>query len=181
MKNQLRTILWTLILLYPVFACAETITTNHVFQTMNKSTELIFSNSYTTAETNLLTYQCTSTGTGANAKFDRYGGSTWSIVLPSSSSKYVTTTCINELSGFTIGHYPSSKNVNIKVYVSKDGSTWSSALSGDSITYYSGTIDVSLPRNNYYVRIKNISGSEIYLLNIIWYQDHCNCFLYEPE
>lgn len=178
MNRNIRTFLGICtLLLFPVFACAETITTNHVFQTMNKSTELIFSNSYTTAETNLLTYQCT----GKDAKFDRYGGSTWSIVLPSSSSKYVTTTCINELSGFTIGHYPSSKNVNIKVYVSKDGSTWSSALSGDSITYYSGTIDVSLPRNNYYVRIKNISGSEIYLLNIIWYQDHCNCFLYEPE
>ena len=142
---------------------------------MNKSTELIITDSYTKAKTDLLRYTCS----GTNAKFDRYGGSIWSISLPK-SNRFVTTTRVNELDGFDFVYYPASSNESIKVYVSKDSISWGKALSGDSIEYSAGSVAVTIPRNNYYVRIKNESSTDIFIPAIIWYQDHCNCFIYEP-
>ena len=177
MKNFLQTRLWVILMAMPIMVRAELIPSEHTYQSMNKATELIITNSYTTAQTALLWYKCS----GTNAKFERYGGSIWSISLPK-SNKFVTTSKVNELSGIRIVHYPASKVEDIKIYVSRDSVDWGVPLSGDNITYSSGGIDVSLPRNNYYVRIKNTSSTiDVYLPSIIWYQDHCNCFIYEAE
>ena len=176
MYRNLHTIFGMLLLvLCPAVTRAERIPTSHNFQTMNKSTELIITDSYTKAKTDLLRYTCS----GTYAKFDRYGGSIWSISLPK-SNRFVTTTRVNELDGFDFVYYPASSNESIKVYVSKDSISWGKALSGDSIEYSAGSVAVTIPRNNYYVRIKNESSTDIFIPAIIWYQDHCNCFIYEP-
>lgn len=168
-----------LLALCPVLSRAEHIYTPHNFQTMNKTTELIITNSNTNARTNLLTYQCS----GTNAKFgkDHVFNNYVSILLPQNGSM-VTTSKINELDEMTIGVLPTDEErYNIKVIISKDSITWSDPLAGDSISYSNGSIHVSLPRNNYYVRIYNTNGAKKASLNSIdYYQDHCNCFTYEP-
>ena len=176
----LHTALWLiLIALCPVPIRAEHISTLHDFQAMNKETELIVTNSNTTARTALLTYQCS----GTDAKFwrDHVYDTYISIRLPKNNSM-VTTTKINELDEMLIGVIPINEfRTNIKVKVSKDSITWSNPLSGDSIRYEKGSIHVSLPRNNYYVRIYNTTGTyDTSLTSIRYYQDHCNCFIYEP-
>ena len=93
----------------------------------------------------------------------------------------VTTTRINELAEFQLAHYPPTKYEDLKVYVSTDGVSWGLPLSGDAITYSAGTINVTVPRNNYYVRFRNNASTDVSILSIIWYQDHCNCFIYEAE
>lgn len=180
MNRTLHTALgMVLLVLCPVITCAEHIRTPHDFQTMNKETELIFSNSNTVGRTALLTYKCT----GTDAKFAVIPAtSTIGIRLPKYGST-VTTTKINELDEMTIGVLPSDAfRDNIKVYVSRDSITWSPALTGDSIDYSKGSIHVSLPRNNYYVRLTNTLGpsKDASLTTITYWQDHCNCFIYEP-
>ena len=179
-KRTLHTALWlVLIALCPVPVCAEHIYTPHDFQSMNKVTELILTNSNTTASTELLTYQCTGTDAkfGKDHKFSTY----FSIRLPKNGST-VTTSKINELDEMQIAVIPADESRdNIKVKVSKDSITWSAPLSGDSISYSNGQITVTLPRNNYYVRIYNTNGSKnTSLTTISYYQDHCSCFTYEP-
>lgn len=166
--------------LFPAFACAERISTPHDFQSMVTKSELSTANSNTTILTGFATYQCT--GTGARMWKDLASNTYWSINLPKNSSSFVTTTRINELTEFRIAHYPASTCTDIKIYVTTDSLSWGAALTTDNVTYSSGAIDVTIPRNNYYVRIKNTATSkDVSILRIVWYQDHCNCFTYEPE
>ena len=180
MHNYLTSLLvGLLIFLCPSMIRAERIYTEHDFQSMDKTTELVFSNSNTTAKTELLTYQCT--GTDAKFAIDHVYKRFSSIRLPKYGST-VTTTKINELEEFLIGVIPADeKRDNIKVRVSKDSITWSDPLTSDNIQYSNGSITVTLPRNNYYVRIYNTNGAkDTSIKSIYYYQDHCNCFIYEP-
>jgi len=144
---------------------------------MVTKSEITVTNSYTTAETDLLTYQCSG---GAKFNKDHIYKSQWSFNLLDYGST-VTTTRINELAEFQLAHYPPTRYENLQVYVSTDGISWGLPLSGDAITYSAGTINVTVPRNNYYVRFRNNASTDVSILSIIWYQDHCNCFIYEAE
>ena len=169
----------------PMMVRAEKIYTEHTFRTMNKETELLFYSSNTIAWTNLLTYRCTG---NADTKFDKdhIYKTNISIRLPKNGST-VTTSKINELEEFIIGVITNSDVydcTNLKVKVSKDSVNWGSLpiTSSDSITYTASSIQVTLPRNNYYVRLYNTNSSkDISITSIFWYQDHCNCFIYEAE
>lgn len=176
MKRISHILLVCLISLSPALCRADRITTSHNFHTMSSdATKLEFKNGNKTGITPLLTYTCS----GTNATFGVTGVFV-GLQLPSSGGQVVTTR-IDELAEFQIFHSPGSKCTSIKVYVSKDGSSWSAALSGDSIAYSSGYINVTLPRNNYYVKIAATANiTEFYISGITWYQDHCNCFVYEP-
>jgi len=156
---------------------AERIPHEHNFQDMVTKSEITVTNSYTTAETDLLTYQCSG---GAKFNKDHIYKSQWSFNLLDYGST-VTTTRINELAEFQLAHYPPTRYENLQVYVSTDGISWGLPLSGDAITYSAGTINVTVPRNNYYVRFRNNASTDVSILSIIWYQDHCNCFIYEAE
>lgn len=166
-----------LLALCPAFSRAERIPHEHDFQSMVSKSEIVVTNSYHTATTDLLTYQCS----GSNSSFakDHLYKTLWSFKLLDNGST-VTTTKINELAEFQLAHYPPTTYTNLKVYVSKDSITWSPALTGDSISYSAGTVAVTIPRNNYYVRFRNVASTDVSILSIIWYQDHCNCFIYEP-
>ena len=182
MKNFLQTRLWVILIAMPIMVHAERIYTPHTFHTMNKVTELIFSGSNTIGRTELLTYKCTGT---VDTKFgkDHVFNTYISIRLPKNGST-VTTSQINELDEFTIGVLPADESRrNILVKVSTDSISWGDPLSSEDVIQYSnGSIHVSLPRNNYYVRIYNTNGAkEASITSIYWYQDHCNCFIYEAE
>ena len=165
-------------LIVSVSVCADRNTTVHNFASMPAS-DLVFTNSNKTATTPLTVYTCS----GPNAVFglDHAYNSQTSIRLPKYGST-VTTSCINELSEFTITYEPIAESrLNLKVQVSKDSVNWGYPLStSDSIAYSTGSITVTLPRNNYYVRIKNTNSSDVSIRIITYYQDHCNCFIYTP-
>lgn len=166
------------LLLVPSLSLAETIRTSQDFQTMAAAKTLTFANSNKTGKTDFVTYSCS----GTNSAFAQYNGTTISIKLNQTGST-VTTTKIKELSEFYIGFEASKKNErNLKVKISKDSITWSPPLSTtDSIVYSSGSMHVTLPRNNYYIRIYNTTGMATYITGMDYYQDHCNCFIYQPE
>ena len=165
-------------LILSICTYAERIPTVHEFASMPAS-DLVFTNSNKTATTPLTVYTCS--GTSAVFGLDHVYNSKTSIRLPKNGST-VTTSCINELSEFTITYEPIAESrPNLKVQVSKDSVNWGYPLStSDSIAYSTGSITVTLPRNNYYVRIKNTNSSDVSIRIITYYQDHCNCFIYTP-
>lgn len=172
--------------LVPSALMAETIRTVQDFQIMAAAKTLTFANSNKTGKTDFVTYSCS----GTNSAFAQYNGTTISIKLQQNGST-VTTTKIKELSEFYIS-FESPKRIqntgantgeNVMVKISKDSITWSPPLSTtDSIVYGSGSMHVTLPRNNYYIRIYNTTGTyPTYITSMDYYQDHCNCFIYQPE
>lgn len=172
--------------LVPSALMAETIRTLQDFQVMTTAGTLTFANASKTGKTDFVTYTCS----GTNSVFAQYNGTTISIKLQQNGST-VTTTKIKELSELYFS-FESPKRIqntgvntgeNLKVQVSKDSLSWSPPLSTtDSIVYYAGSIHVTLPRNNYYIRIYNTTGTyPTYITSMDYYQDHCNCFIYQPE
>ena len=172
-------VLWFVLALFPSLLRAETIYTPQNFQTMTSQKKLKFNSpTNTIGTTDFVTYSCS----GTNAKFAQYGG-VITIQLPTNGST-VTTTKINELTEFVVSFTSNSPaERNLKVRVSKDSINWSNPLSTtDSIVYTTGSFHVTLPRNNYYIRIYNTTGTyPSYLTSIDYTQDHCNCFIYRPE
>ena len=167
--------------LVPSALMAETIRTLQDFQTMAAAKTLTFANSNKTGKTDFVTYSCS----GTNSVFAQYN-SIITIKLQQNGST-VTTTKIKELSELIIS-FESPQNIfnygeNLKVKISKDSITWSPPLSTtDSIVYSSGSMHVTLPRHNYYIRIYNTTGTyPTYITAMDYYQDHCNCFIYQPE
>ena len=159
---------------------AESITTTQDFSSMASLGTLTFTLSNTVGTTDFVTYTCS----GTNAEFgaDHVYRTKISIRLPKNGST-VTTSRIDELKEILIKFYPSGEyRPNLRVQLSRDGETWGDPLTGDKIDYTStGDITVTIPRNNYYVRIRNNSSTkEVSIVSITYYQDHCNCFTYEP-
>ena len=175
-------LLWFVLALFPSLSRAEIIYTPQNFQTMTSAKTLKFNSpTNTIGTTDFVTYSCS----GTNAKFAQYGGlgGVITIQLPTNGST-VTTTKINELTEFVVSFDSSNKDgKNLKVRVSKDSINWSYPLSTtDSIVYTTGSFHVTLPRNNYYIRIYNTTGTyPSYIPSINYTQDHCNCFIYQPE
>ena len=161
---------------------AEVITTAQNLQSMSDLGTLTFSSYNKVGTTELVTYTCS--GTGAEFGLDHVkpaGKKVISIRLPNSGST-VTTSQIKELKEFSILYYPSNVNrTNLIIQLSRDGKTWGDPITGDNIVYSTGSINVTIPRNNYYVRISNNTTSkDASIFCITYYQDHCNCFVYEP-
>lgn len=157
---------------------AESITTTQDFSSMASLGTLTFTLSNTVGTTDFVTYTCS----GTNAEFgaDHVYRTKISIRLPKNGST-VTTSRIDELKEILIKFYPSNEyRPNLRVQLSRDGETWGDPLTGDEIDYTDGTVSVTIPRNNYYVRIRNSSTKDVSIVSITYYQDHCNCFVYEP-
>ena len=94
---------------------------------------------------------------------------------------YITTsTALKNLKEITIIHEPSKVCGNIQVYISTDGSTWGSALSGDMIAYHSGSITATVPEGTYYVKIRNCSADDVSIAIIRYQMTNCNCFTFTP-
>lgn len=182
MNRYFTTLFWTLLLLLcPAITRAERIGTDHNFQTLVEQGKYSATNLNTTIRTDFVTYQCS--GTDAKMQKDSQTNRYWCFHLPKTKNAFVTTTRINELAEFNIVHYPNANCKDfIKIYVTTDSLSWGDPLTTDNVTYSIGTINVAIPRNNYYVRIKSTSSSDnVSILEIDWYQDHCNCFIYNPE
>ncbi len=178
MKNYIHAIFGIMLIGLPMMVRAERISTRHEFQNMVTKSEITITNSYKTAETALTTYNCS--GTNCTFAKDHLTGKLWSFKMENKGST-VTTSRIDELAEFRIAHYPTTRYEDLKIYVSTDGTSWGDPLSGDAISYSASAINVTVPRNNYYVRFYNNASTDVSIISIIWYQDHCNCFIYEAE
>lgn len=165
MKKLLSTIL-CLLVLSPALSRAETIT--HEF-----ASGFTFTNSNKTATKDGFAYSCSST---ASFWLDLIYGSVISLNMPDGSSAATTSTAIENLTRVMISHYPASKCENLKVYISTDGSSWGSALSGDAIEYgNSGTIFVTVPKGNYYLKFANTTSTAVSIIQVEYTTEPCVC------
>ena len=178
MKNYIHAIFGIMLIGLPMMVRAERTGTKHDFQEMFTKSKITITNSNKTAETALTTYNCS--GTNCTFAKDHLTGQRCSFKMLDKGSTVVTTR-IDELVEFQIAHYPTSRYEDLKIYVSTDGTSWGDPLSGDAISYSASAINVTVPRNNYYVRFYNNASTDVSIISIIWYQDHCNCFIYEAE
>ncbi len=166
MKKLLSTIL-CLLVLSPALSRAETIT--HEFRT-----GFTFSNSNKTATKDGFSYSCGSST--ASFWLDLIYGSVISLNMPDGSSAATTSTAIENLTRVMISHYPASKCENLKVYISTDGSSWGSALSGDAIEYGNGgTIFVTVPKGNYYLKFANTTSTAVSVIQVEYTTEPCVC------
>ena len=178
---RFRTSLITLILAILSTASAHAFT--HDFQTMRTPPEtLTFNAPSSTIGTSSdgIVYTC-----GGSARFwtDHVSGTKISINLLNSNDYVTISPAVEKLVEVSIRYQPYERNyTNIKVYVSRDGSSWGSALSGTSINYTNnGYILVHLPKNAYYLKIVNDDGSkDVSITSIVYTQTDCNCFEYVP-
>ena len=147
----------------------------HEFKDMFKDGTLTASDDYTIGTTDFVTYTCT----GTNAKFGALS-KVIAIDLPTAGST-VTTTQIDDFCGFQLFHNPYDKSCeNLKVYVSTDGENFGEPLSGSSIEYKKGEVEVNIPPGDYYVRVKNSSSTAVSIRKITFWQNHCpKCFDYK--
>lgn len=177
---RFRTSLITLILAILSTASAHAFT--HDFQAMREANPqtLTFTGSTIGTASDGFVYTC-----GESAVFgpDHQSGSLMSVKLLNSDDYVTISPAVENLVEVTIRYIPYERNyTNIKVYTSRDGSSWSSALSGSSIDYTNlGYIVVTLPKNAYYLKIANSNGSkDVSIRSITYTQTDCNCFPYVP-
>jgi hypothetical protein len=163
--------------LCPAFCRAESqLWALHDFSDMREAGRIRFTNSYKVGTTDTLVYTCS----GTSAEFTHTVDDV--ISLPKNGSQVVISPAISKLSRVEISHYQYSTCTNIKVYVSTDGTTWGSPISGSDIDYNAGgRIDVTLPRRAYYIKIANTTTAAFTIYRITYYTEDCNCFLYTPE
>ena len=150
---------------------AETIT--HKFNAMNSSGEISFNEDYTIGTTDFVTYTCTNCSIGANM------GDPVAIQFKNSSSYVVISPALNNVKTLTIGYYPTDVNGrNIKVYVSEDGISWSSAL--DYATVKTGSIELLVPEGYYFIKIQNFKSTPVNISIIEYGFDACSdCHSYD--
>ena len=169
MKKLLSTIL-CLLVLSPALSRAETIT--HEFRT-----GFTFSNSNKTATKDGFSYSCgSSTAVFGLDLINPAGTKVIALNMPDGSSEATTSTAIENLTRVMISHYPASRCENLKVYTSTDGSSWGSALSGDAIEYGNGgTIFVTVPKGNYYLKFANTTSTAVSIIQVEYTTEPCVC------
>ncbi len=168
MKKLLSTIL-CLLVLSPALSRAETIT--HEF-----ASGFTFTNSNKTATKDGFAYSCSSTAVFGQDLINPAGTKVIALNMPDGSSAATTSTAIENLTRVMISHYPASKCENLKVYISTDGSSWGSALSGDAIEYgNSGIIYAFLPKGNYYLKFANSSSADVSIIQVEYTTEPCVC------
>lgn len=151
----------------------------HNFQSMNtepRTIEFESANKYARSTTDAITYTC-----GGKAVFDVVNYQA-GIKLYYYGDSVIVAPAIEGLYEVHIGYIivPNTFNTNdIEVYISPDGSEWEGPLT-DGVTYSSGSVTATIPRGNYQLKIRNKGSYDIFITNIIYYYEICNCFRYVP-
>lgn len=168
--KKLLSIILCLLVLSPALTRAETIT--HEF-----ASGFTFSNSNKTATKDGFSYSCgSSTAVFGQDLINPAGKKVIALNMPDGSSGATTSTAIENLTRVMISHYPASRCENLKVYISTDGSSWGSALSGDAIEYgNSGTIYAFLPKGNYYLKFANTTSTAVSIIQVEYTTEPCVC------
>ena len=151
----------------------------HNFNEMNtppSTIEFSSGNKFARSTTDGITYTC-----GGNATFAVVNYQT-GIKLYYYGDSVIVAPAIEGLFEVNIGYiiFPSTFNTSdIEVYISPDGSEWEGPLT-DGVTYSSGSVTATIPRGNYQLMIRNKGNSDIFITNMTYFYEHCNCFRYVP-
>lgn len=151
----------------------------HNFQTMNtepRTIEFQSANTYARSTTDAITYTC-----GGKAVFDVENDQV-GIKLYYNGDEVIVAPAIDGLFEVHIGYIivPNTfKTEDIEVYISPDGSKWEGPLT-EGVTYSSGSVTATIPRGNYQLKIRNKGNSDIFITNMTYFFEHCNCFRYVP-
>ena len=151
----------------------------HNFQTMNtepRTIEFQSNNKYAFSTTDAITYTC-----GRKAVFDVVNDQV-GIKLYNYEDDVIVAPAIDGLYEVYIGYIivPTTvKTEDIEVYISSDGSKWEGPLT-DGVTPSSGSVTATIPRGNYQLKIRNKGNSDIFITNMTYFFEHCNCFRYVP-
>lgn len=176
---------------------AENVVVTHDFGELRDADKLHFSanaanvtNGVCSVDDDGVIYTCLAAGTPTNAT--KNSTKFWqgtianplplSICLPTYDCE-VTTTQFHNLDSLVILHYPEGTScTNIKIKLSTDGETWSSALTPPAVDYASGTIYARFPVGNYYVKICNTTSTSVSIPEIVFVSkpDCTNCLIYTP-
>ena len=177
MNRLTRISVLTLLILSAATGNAENVTVAQDFDKMYRTDKTLTTDKdYLVGTTDFVTYTCS--GTGAKFFMDHIYSKYVSIYLPSSTSA-VTTTKIDDFCGLILNHLPIDKCTNIEVYVSADGVDFGEPISGSSIEYKKGEVEVNIPPGDYYVRVMNNSSTAVSIRKITFWQNHCpKCFDY---
>lgn len=155
---------------------AEVIPTVHNFNDMRSggSPTLEWPNGYKEGVTPLVTYTC-----AGDATFGLSGG-VIGISLPNSGNYVTTSPAIDYLKRIQISRTPEYAS-NVNIYYSTDGSSWTLMTTGVTASRY--YIEALMPsRGDYYLKIERAStGSGIFIKQITYYTEPCNCFELEEE
>ena len=152
----------------------------HHFQSMNTEPRTIAfesNNTYARSTTDAITYTC-----GEKAVFDVVNDQV-GIKLYYNGDEVIVAPAIDGLFEVYIGYIIIVSNTfkpeDIEVYISPDGSKWEGPLT-DGVTNSSGSVTATIPRGNYQLKIRNKGDSDIFITNMTYFYEHCNCFRYVP-
>lgn len=149
---------------------AEVVKHTHNFSQMTlEPVTLTWPNGYKEGVTPLVTYTCLE-----NATFASSAGKI-GISFPQSGDYVTTSPAIDYLKRIIVTRTPELGN-NLRFYYSTDGSTWTQITTGITVARY--TIEVPLPtRGDYYLKIES-SAKSVFISQIEYYTEPCNCFEY---
>lgn len=152
----------------------------HNFQVMNtppSTIEFSSGNKVARSTTDGITYTCGGDATFAVVNYQTgiklyyYGDNV--IVAPAIEGLFEVSIGYDIMDSGTFNPY------DIEVYISPDGVSWGSSISAGR-THASGLVTVTIPRGNYQLKIRNKGGRDIFITNMIYFYEHCNCFRYVP-
>lgn len=147
----------------------------HNFPDMSGNGTLTWPVNYKTGVTADVTYTCT--GTAATFGTYTYNSTQYVTLNMSKSDDIITLSpALEGLTKFEIYFYPDATRETIEVYVSKDGVDWGEAITGDNRVDSKNMIRIKdLPRNNYYIQLRNKTNTAVSIHELRYYQSSCRC------
>ena len=146
----------------------------HSFHAMSGNGTIAYSVSNTVGTTDFVTYTCTGGAFGVT-------GSVIAICLTETNSYVVISPALNNVQSFKVVTTSDLTDISssVKVYISEDGSTWSSALTDISILM-KGAMQVNIPAGYYFLKVQNTKATDIFITSVEYTFDACDdCFTYE--
>ena len=146
----------------------------HNFPDMSGKGTLTWPVNYKTGVTADVTYTCT--GTAATFGVDQVYKTYVALNMSKSNDTITLSPALEGLTKFEIYFYQDATRKTIEVYVSNDGVDWGEAITGDNRVDDSGMIRIKdLPRNNYYIQLRNKTNTAVSIYELRYYQSSCRC------
>ena len=179
MKRQLAVLL---LLAITSLAQAEVESFSHNFNTLftaspKKLTVTNTNHTGTTSDTSHdLVYSCSGTAVFAYEDINPVGYQKLSVSMPSTTAMVATTSAIEGLKRVEIMRMPVGNTENIQIQVS-EYSDFRTIIPNDTTIYYNtGVVEARFPRGTYYVRLVKTNGVNLFVTQMTYYTESCNCF-----
>lgn len=183
MKRTRTIVIISLITLLSAFCSGESYAEEDIvqdFQTMHANGTLTLSANQDVGVTDLVTYTCNNNKVAFGP--DHVNSPGYNVVsLVFNQYGQMTTTAIENLKEVQIAFLPSNaQRSNCWVSISTDSISWTQ-LTGDSISYMTGSIFATIPKGKYYIRMNNTGSSKLSVIRMRYTVHNCNCFPYQES